>query len=223
MDEHAQASPSGSDYTEAGRQPSADQAQIEDLRFEAIRNGRYHLARRSWYEWLHRLSMFVVVMAGATAVTDIAGQQKYLVLVATAAGIVDLVFQFGERGAQHARLQELSYEILSAIDEDAENKESAIRRARAALARLYASEPKTMRVVDALAYNDTKEGLEKDCDGDLIVLRRRHRWLRHVFAFDGLRMQQAKELPAGKLPDGWLLRLWKRWSPINESAATSSQ
>jgi hypothetical protein len=204
------ASADGSINTQARGQPTADKAEIDEVRFEAIRNGRYHLARRSWYEWLHRITMFVVIMAGATAVAAIFGNEKYLVLLATAAGTIDLVFSFGEKGSQHARLQELSYEVLASIDSEADDKSGACRQGRAALARIYAAEPKTMRIVDALAYNDTKEGLEKEASGDLIVLRLRHRLLRHVIAFDGVPMKQAKDLPEGKLPDGRLTRLWKR-------------
>lgn len=210
------ASADGPINTQARGQSTADKTEIDEVRFEAIRNGRYHLARRSWYEWLHRITMFVVVMAGATAVTDIIGNETYLVLLATAAGTTDLVFSFGEKAAQHARLQELSYEILASVDAEANDKSGACRRGRAGLARIYAAEPKTMRVVDALAYNDTKEGLEKDASADLIVLRLRHRLLRHIMAFDGVPMKQARELPEGKLPDGRLARLWKRLTLSNQ-------
>ena len=196
---------------EAGRVPSSYEAEVDDLRFEAIRNGRYHLARRSWYEWLHRIMMFIVVMAGATAVTKLSVSDTYLVLLATAAGILDLVFAFGEKAAQHARLQELSYEVLAAIEGEADDLRSACRRGRVALARVYASEPKTMRAVDALAYNDTKEGLEKDAGGDLIPLRWHQKMLTHIVAFDGAPMLQSRQLRDGKLPDCFVVRKLKEW------------
>ena len=91
------------------RGATADQAAMSDidhLRFEATTNGRYHTARQGWYEFLHRASMFVVVIGGTAAVAEAIGSgRKYSWLVAmipTLAGTVDLVFDFAGKAALHA-------------------------------------------------------------------------------------------------------------------------
>jgi hypothetical protein len=55
------------------------------------------------------------------------------------------------------------------------------------MARIWALEPKTMRAVQALAYNDTKEGTEKN-PLDLIAVPRKARILKHIWPFDGMKL-----------------------------------
>src|SRR4051812_36360807 len=79
---------------------TADQTEISGvdlLRFEAIRNGRYHLARQGWYERWHRICMFVVVIGGTAAVAQAMGHEKEslaVALIPTIAGTIDLLFDF---------------------------------------------------------------------------------------------------------------------------------
>jgi hypothetical protein len=49
-------------------------------------------------------------------------------------------------------------------------------------------ETKTMRVVHALAYNNTKEGTEENAELDLLVVPIWARLLKHVWPFDGLKL-----------------------------------
>jgi hypothetical protein len=176
------------------RGPAADQAPmsgISDLRFEATVNGRYHTSRQGWYELMHRWCMFVVVVGGAGAVAESVGHgARYswmIALIPTIAGTVDLVFDFSAKAAQHARLQEKSYEIIAEIEQSTDDAAVICRRGWAAMARIWAQEPKTMRVVQALAYNDTKEGTEKNPQ-DLIPVPRKARLLKHVWPFDGMKL-----------------------------------
>jgi hypothetical protein len=181
---------------------AADQTEmtgIEKLRFEAIRNGRYHLARQGWYERWHRIAMFVVVIGGTAAIAEAVktGDTPYAwiwALIPTVAGTVDLLFDFAGKSALHARLQERSYEIIEDIELAIDAPEATCRRGWASMARIWAQEPKTMRVVEALAYNDTKEGTLDDSKDELLVISPLHRAFRHVFAFDGLPMPRVKDL-----------------------------
>jgi hypothetical protein len=181
---------------------SADQAapvnDIRALRFEATVNGRYHTSRQGWYEFCHRWCMFVVVMFGAGAVAEAAGSGFHyswaFAVISTGAGTLDLVFDFSAKAAQHARLQEKSYEIIAEIEQSIEDPAVVCRRGWAAMARIWAQEPKTMRVVQALAYNDTKEGTEKDVQDELIPVPLRSRVLKHVFPYDGRRFDPSKKV-----------------------------
>jgi hypothetical protein len=176
-----------------GRTP-ADQAAmsgIDDLRFEATVNGRYHTSRQGWYEFMHKCCMFAVVIFGTGAVAEAVGPgARYswiFALVSTIAGTLDLVFDFSAKAAQHARLQEKSFEVIADIEQSTDDAAIVCRRGWAAIARICAQEPKTMRVVQALAYNDTKEGTEKDTQ-DLIPVPTRARIFKHVWPFDGMKL-----------------------------------
>jgi len=88
---------------------------------------------------------------------------------------------------------ELDHAALADIDECANGPEAVCRRGRATLARIYAEETKTMRAVDALAYNDTKEATEEDAAGELLSVPWYARRLRHLIAFDGLKLPRVKD------------------------------
>jgi hypothetical protein len=178
-------------------QSAADPSQmteLERLRFEATVNGRYHTSRQGWYEGMHRLCMFVVVLGGTAAFADAAGHGRFwFALIPTVAGTIDLVFDFTGKAAQHARLQERSYEIVAEIELATEPPEILCRRGFAEIARICAQESKTMRVVHALAYNDTKEGTQADVTEDLLVFPWWAGLTRHLHAYDWLTLR-----PAGK-------------------------
>lgn len=176
----------------------ASMSGIDHLRFEATINGRYHTARQGWYEFMHRASMFVVVIGGTAAVAEAIGSgHPYSWLVAmipTLAGTIDLVFDFAGKAALHARLQERSYDIVADIEHSTDGPEAACRRGWAAIARICAQETKTMRVVHALAYNDTKEASEEIAEPELLVVPFWTRLIKHIWPFDGLHLPRAKEL-----------------------------
>lgn len=181
----------------APHQTTAVKSDIERLRFEATVNGRYHTARQGWYDRMHRLMMFVVVIGGTAAVAEAVGQgARYswiIALIPTLAGTVDLVFDFAGKSAIHARLQERSYEIVADIESSADRSEAICKRGWSAIARICAQETKTMRVVHALAFNDTKEGYEVNVKDELLIVPLWARGVRHVWAADGLTIQSAKE------------------------------
>ena len=201
-DQTADTSPSTATEPVAGKRRDAERAaadqttqmnDIRGLRFEATVNGRYHTSRQGWYEFMHRWCMFVVVIGGAGAVAEAVGHgTSYswtIALVPTIAGTIDLVFDFSAKAAQHARLQEKSYEIIADIEQSNDDPVVVCRRGWAAMARIWALEPKTMRVVQALAYNDTRQGTEKNVQqSDLIEVRWWPRLMKHVWPFDGMKL-----------------------------------
>ncbi len=186
-----------------GQSPAdpAEMSDIERLRFEATVNGRYHTARRGWYELMHRWCMFFVVIGGAGAVAEAVGQGRpyswMIALIPTLAGTIDLVFDFAAKAADHARLQERAYEIVSEIELSADNSDAICKRGWATIARICAQETRTMRVVHALAYNDTKEGTQDDVQDDLLVVPMWSRPIKHFFSFNGLIIKSRRQgLPA---------------------------
>jgi hypothetical protein len=183
-------------------QSAADPSALEELnhlRFEATINGRYHTSRQGWYEGMHRLCMFAVVLGGTAAIAATfrsgGGYYWLAALIPTLAGTIDLVFDFAGKAAQHARLQERSYNIVADIELCADDPAILCRRGWAEIARICAQESKTMRVVQALAYNDTKEGTQENVKAELF-----HGipwWAlasRHVFAHSGLNLSRPSDV-----------------------------
>lgn len=134
---------------------------LEQLRFDALRNANYHTARRNWFEGWNRAMNFVVVLAGAAAMADLLAQQTLLTFVATLAGTLQLVYDFGGRARTHEFLQRRYYEVLAKIVEAA-GDEARHDGLFAEMVRIYADEPPIMRALDAVAYNDAADSLNTD-------------------------------------------------------------
>jgi hypothetical protein len=182
-------------------QSTADPSALDELdrlRFEATINGRYHTARQGWYEMMHRLCLFAVVLGGTAAIAATfradGGYFWLAALVPTIAGTIDLVFDFAGKAALHSRLQERSYNVVADIELCADDPATLCRRGWAEIARICAQEPKTMRIVQALAFNDTKEGAEENVQDDLFQNIPLWRLVsRHVFAHDGFKLSRPSD------------------------------
>jgi hypothetical protein len=73
--------------------------------------------------------------------------------VATIAGTLQLVFNFGERARFHEFLQRRYYELLEQIAKKQVPEEGDITNWLADSYRIYAEEPPPYRALDAMAYN----------------------------------------------------------------------
>lgn len=137
--------------------------QVRDVKFDALRNALYHSARRSALETMNRMINLVVIVAGAAAVSDLFGPTfdvRWFALAATIAGAFQLVFDFGGRAKEHAFLQKRFYDVVAEIEKSSTATEQDICRWRGDLVTIYADEPPTMRVLDAIAYNNAGDALD---------------------------------------------------------------
>jgi len=136
---------------------------VNQIKFEALRNAIYNAARKRFLNRLNRLFSFIIVIAGASAMSDLGkiwgidNATVYAVAVATLAATAQLVFDFGGLGNVHDNLQRRYYELLAEVidnpsEDDASNWESQ-------LTRIYADEPAPMRALDAIARNAAVEAL----------------------------------------------------------------
>ncbi|ESY02797.1 MULTISPECIES: hypothetical protein [unclassified Mesorhizobium] len=135
------------------------------INFDALRNAIYHTARRNYYDLLNRLMSLIIVAAGAAAVADFEktfAPPAVLAFVATMAGLLQLVFDFGGKARTHEFLQRRFYELTAEIAEADKPSPSTVRDWEATLKRLYAEEPPPMRAMDAIAYNAAAESLGSD-------------------------------------------------------------
>lgn len=161
---------------------------VDDIRFDALRNGIYHSSRGGFLNFLNRSLSFVVVVTGAAAVADLSRMEwgvspAVFAFVATVAGALQLVFDFGSRARTHEFLQRRFYELSAELAEASSPDDADIRRWDATLKRLYAEEPPPMRALDAISYNAAIESLGWGGEKRLRV-----KWwqslFRQIFAFN---------------------------------------
>lgn len=152
------------------------------IKVQALRNALYHSARRNFLEFLNRAFSFVIILSGTAAVADSTQNLKVAAIVATVAGTLQLVFDFGGRAKEHAFLQRRFYEVIAEIEKCPEPPPEQICTWQADLVRIYADEPPTLRALDSVAYNDAAEAL--DTDWRVRVNWWQSLW-RHFYPFNG--------------------------------------
>jgi hypothetical protein len=138
---------------------------VSDIKFDAMRNAMYHSWRKGFLDRLNRVLSFVVIVAGATAFSDLASQfgfargSQLLAGIAALAGALQLVFDFGVQAREHDFLQRRFYELVAEITECASSDDASLAKWEGHLFRLYAEEPAMMRALDAMAYNAASESI----------------------------------------------------------------
>ena len=136
----------------------------------------------------NRCLSFVVVVAGAAAVADLGAllglhhSAQVLAFVATVAGALQLVFNFGERARIHEFLQRRYYELIAEIAETQSPQAPAFAKWEGALFRFYAEEPPSMRALDAMAYNAALLSIKHN--PELAKLKIHERLLSQFWRFD---------------------------------------
>ncbi len=136
------------------------------LRFRCMTNALYHTDRRSFLEGVARVSNFLVIMLGASAVADLAEiwQFDYRVIgFGTAAiGALQLVFDFSGGARTHQVLQGRYYSLLAQLDKAVDPNNAFLAGIQSEIWKINADEPPTYRVVDAAAHNKTLELFSRD-------------------------------------------------------------
>ena len=178
------------------------------LKFAALRNAHYHKARQRRLEFWARASNFMVVALGAAAATEFgtgviariipgidtkAGGALVGFFIATL-GAAQLVYDWSGRARTHEFLQRRFFEILAKLEEFVEQKEENYRKLEAELVRIYADEPPTLRALDSIAFNETRDALgSTNGSDDRLVLKWYHSLFRHLFAFPATHFPTAAE------------------------------
>lgn len=191
---------------------------FKDPRFDALRNAIYHAERRTFFDTLNKGLNFLVIIFGA----GVAGKAAHLLhlddlvlemgvlLFAT----IQLVFDFGTRARDHDFLQRRYYEMLSKMERDVDDSETALRHRSAELLVIAADEPMPMRALDALAYNKALSAVVTDPEIARAYRQYVSFWqkrLRHVIAFHSAPFPYEDEFLRSR-PRRW----WRRRPPLAE-------
>lgn len=187
--------------------PSADSSAPESeltpqytVSFSAERTARYHMARRGFFEKMHRGSMFIIVAIGTTGVAGALVSQgingAFLSGLSALLGAANLVFDPAGRARQHEALQRKAFELCAEIDSDIAPSAERCAEWTARLHKIYADEPPPMLAVDAVAYNATLAGRREQ--PDLLVITPLQSWLRNFWSFANVHFPHRSELKAEK-------------------------
>ncbi|OWV70419.1 hypothetical protein ATY77_16770 [Rhizobium sp. R634] len=164
---------------------------VRDLRFDALRNGLYHTARRMTFERRNRICNFLVIILGAAAMGDAFKpygfdiQKGWFGASVAIIGAAQLVFDFGGRARDHQSLQKEYYHLLADIEACLSPTDEQVAVWNGRMTRILSDEPPTYRVIDAKAYNDALDSLGNYDRSNRLIIPYSHRLLGSLFTFDG--------------------------------------
>lgn len=174
--------------SDAAGTPGASEAQEvtlgESVRFEALQNAYYHSLRAGRLDALHRAVMFINVIGGTAAAAAVLalypGFAVGFALVPTVFACLDLVCDFSGRAAVHRSLQAKFFEVIAHLERP--ESSDPVAAAASDMSRIYAEEPASMRVVQALAHNMAIRTLGRDPSA-LFVIPGWKRMVAHFASF----------------------------------------
>jgi hypothetical protein len=122
------------------------------------------------------------------------------VVVGASVGIVllgsaQLVFGFQERANVHDRLQRRYYDLLAKLDECVDPTSAFCKQILGEISRITSDEPPTLRVLDAVAYNEALDALYGEAKkAQRLKIGLWRYWFRHTWAFNGAQFKSISEV-----------------------------
>lgn len=167
----------GPDDKTAAAAESAD-----GLLFEVEKSMRYHARRRAHFEWWHRGSMLIVIVAGSATVASWAPDFWGLVAVITAS--FDLVYAPAVKVCEHERLHREFTKLAIAIRTERKPDEAMLRGWVAERLEIEADEPPMFWAVEADCWNEVARawGRNKEPPNRLTWFQR---LFKHFIRFEG--------------------------------------
>ncbi|MDO9428409.1 MAG: hypothetical protein Q7T93_16455 [Methylobacterium sp.] len=149
---------------------------LDEIEGHVLRAIRYHEARARFLDFWRRVFDFLVVVLGAGAVTTAFNKDGLaitLIGVALAAiGALQLVAGFSEKAGEHTSLKRRFCGILAMImearGEGAVNPRQTMKITKR-WAAIWADEPPTLHVLEAIAHNAARRSREFDLDEDSLI------------------------------------------------------
>jgi hypothetical protein len=146
---------------------------IDDLRFEVERSIRYNRRRQAFYEWWHRTTMFVVIIAGSGTITELFGWKLVFECAIVIAGTLDLVIGFSMKARDHHQLAHRFYELAILMDTAAEAKRRDVTLWTKRRLEIDADEPPVYCALEADCWNEAARAMGRD-DDNIEVKRLNH-------------------------------------------------
>jgi hypothetical protein len=171
---------------------------VENLRFNVLRNALYHAARRQTFERWNRVFNFITIALGAAVVGDLLArfgiEQMWSGVAVTMIGAAQLVLDFSGAARDHQVLQRDYYNLLSDIERTLGPDEAKLAEWRGRMMRITGEEPPVRRAIDAKAYNDALDALGSFDSSERLAIPAIQRLLGNWLAFEGHHCRKLAEL-----------------------------
>jgi hypothetical protein len=144
---------------------------------------------------LHRVGMFLNILAGTGAVAFIKADPVAAIVLALLLALIsaaNLAFDFAGLARKHEEARGV-YHDLAAELEESDGDDATVKRLRARMIRSAATEPIVFEAADKVAFNAAIRSLGR-APGDEFVLTWMQRFLRHIWPYSGTKFRQRKDL-----------------------------
>jgi hypothetical protein len=136
---------------------------LSGVRFNALRNAHYHMARQAWFDRLNRFCNFLVIIAGTAIAYQVSQRLDWVgflvAFLTTAVGALQLVFDFGGMAHRHEILKKKYFDVAARIEELKKPTIAAKAKINSNLISISAEEPPSFRALDAIAHNQIVDAI----------------------------------------------------------------
>ena len=167
---------------------------VEKLNSSIELSMRYHQRRRAFYERTHNVIMFLIVISGSTAFSDLA---VYSVPIATALAALDLVWKPSHRARDHEMLFRRFSDLAIAVRTGDESEENYGKWKKERIT-IEADEPPVYWALANDCYNEVTR--LTNSPSDVVQIGRWYRWTMHLLRHAGIHFQPDKSLLKGGVP-----------------------
>lgn len=164
--------------------PAPESSSAEAVEINCLMNARYHSARESFLDAVHRWLMLLIIISGAGAVLALLPERSFWPTVLSAAAAVmaalDLTFDLSNRARAHALMRRRYFELLA----DLRDGVKTVAQAEACCHRFSADEEPAYHALLMGSWNAAQRALYGD-GAELLWIPHRHRWLQHLKHYEG--------------------------------------
>jgi hypothetical protein len=178
----------------SGHAPSTKMSAADEFQFELATGAFYQRAMVTWFAALHRIGMFINILAGTAAVAvikDDPALARALALLLAMISSANLAFDFAGLARRHSELRRMYHDLAAELEEGARD-DVEIKKLRARMIREAADSPIVFEAAEKMAFNAAIRSLGRTAN-DEFILTASQRWLRHVWPFSGARFRQRKD------------------------------
>jgi len=151
---------------------------IKWLRCDLLMNARYHASREAFLDTIHRVLMFLIIVLGAPAITDLSpwswARSAFAALAAISAAF-DLTADLSNRARAHALMKRRYFELLADLAAD----KRKIGEVEECMHRFSADEEPAFHVLLLISWNAAQEMVYGD-EAKMYKIPRCHRALKNI-------------------------------------------
>jgi hypothetical protein len=172
------ARPAGADRAGRASGAAPSQTAIDGIRCDLLMNARYHASREAFLDTVHRSLMFLIIVLGAAAITDLLNAPWIKGAFAACAVLFaafDLTADLSNRARCHALMKRRYFELLADLTSGQKNPIDV----EAHMHRCSADEEPAFHALLAVSWNAAQE-MVFGTAADAYDIPRHHRFLKNI-------------------------------------------